>query len=301
MSAIGLVGLGNWGQKYGDTLARLAEAELVAVHDASPQALDGFRADSGVRKMEDFDEFLSLKALTSVIIAAPTPCHFGLALRALESGLDILVEKPMTDTGSQALELLQAAESLGRVLAVGHIMLYHPGFKALRRAVLRGTHGPVDRIESVRTSTGPADTDVLADLACHDIAMAIALKGRPTAARARQAGDDDRAANFELMFSDENLLKGQVSWTDAPPVRTFNLRCNGSTVALDQSIPDRAGLRDTPLARQCLDFIHCCASGCRPFSDAALGVDVMRTLDTLRESITSGGRWVATRQQAAMS
>ncbi len=301
MSAIGLVGLGNWGQRYGDTLARLAEAKLVAVHDASPQALDRFRADSGVRRMVDFDEFLSLNALTSVIIAASTPCHFGLALRALESGLDILVEKPMTDTGGQALELLQAAESLGRVLAVGHIMLYHPSFKALRRAVLRGTHGQVDRIESARTSTGLADADVLADLACHDIAMAIALKGAPVAARARKGGDDEFAAAFELMFSDEGLLRGRVAWTDATPVRTFHVHCNGSTFVLDQGVPDQTELRDTPLARQCLDFIHCCASGRRPLSDAAMGVDVMHTLDALRESITSGGRWVTTRQPAAMS
>jgi predicted dehydrogenase len=300
VSAIGLVGLGNWGQKYYDTLRQLADAEIIAVHDASPQVLEHFRADPGSRKMADLDEFLALNDLTSVIIAAPTPCHFGLALRALEAGHDILVEKPMTDTGSQALELLQAAESLGLVVAVGHILLHHPAFKALSEgAFVRVGSQPAD-IESIRTSAGPADTDVLADLACHDIAMAIALKGSPVAARARHAGDSYRAAAFELLFGDETLLRGQVAWTDTPPVRTFNIHCNGSTFSLDQGVSDQTELRDTPLARQCLDFIHCCATRSRPVSDAAMGVDVMHTLDALRESIASGGRWVTTRQPAAM-
>ncbi|UCG42563.1 MAG: Gfo/Idh/MocA family oxidoreductase [candidate division WOR-3 bacterium] len=301
MSAIGLIGLGSWGAKYVDTLTRLPEAELLAVHDASRQTLDEFRADPGVRKMADLDEFLSLTGMTSVVIATPASCHFDLALRTLEAGLDVLVEKPMTDTAVQASELLQAAESLGRVVAVGHIMLHHPSFQALRESVRTRTNGRVAGIESIRTSAGPADTDVLADLACHDIAMAIALKGAPVAARARRTDGCGRAARFELMFGDETLLRGQVAWADTPPVRTFRLHCNGSTVGLDQNVPNKAELKQTPLARQCLDFIRCCATRRAPVSDAGLGVDVMHTLDALRESAGCAGRWVATRQLTAVS
>ena len=301
MSAIGLIGLGSWGRRCADTLSRLPEASLAAVHDISARTLEGFRVGADVQKTADIDEFLAASALTSVVIAAPTPCHLGLALRALEAGLDVLVEKPMTETGSQALELVEAAESLGKVLAVGHIMLYHPSFRELRKAVDSGAHGPVDHIESVRTSSGLPDSDVLGDLACHDIAMAIALKGRPVAARASEAGDDRHAASFELMFTDETLLCGHVAWTDAQPVRRFDLRCSRGTVSLDQGTPEGTGFRDTPLARQCLDFLRCCATRRTPVSAASLGVEVMLSLDALRESIESGSRWVTTEQPAAVS
>ena len=66
------------------------------------------------------------------------------------------------------------------------------------------------------------------------------------------------------------------------------------------SLPDQTRLRDTPLARQCLDFIHCCATRNTPVSDGMLGTDVMHSLDALRESAASGGRWIAIRQRAAV-
>ena len=129
---IGLIGLGRWGRNYVKTLLALPECRLVAMVDADQAIRDRLCAETGIPVRESADELLWEPAVEAVVIATPDRTHYSLASAALAAGRDVLVEKPMALEPDGAEALTEQAESSGRVLAVGHTAVYHPGFAELR-------------------------------------------------------------------------------------------------------------------------------------------------------------------------
>ncbi len=234
----------------------------------------------------DAADMLAMPGLDAVVIATPDPTHFQFARQALEAGLDVLVEKPMVAETWQAEELVRLARDRELILAVGHITLYNPGLDEIRTAV-RERPRPL-LVETVRTSTGPRnrDTDVLRDLAPHDLALAIELFGEPRSARAR--GDGKDAAVFELTHDNDTTFSGSVAWHSDPPVR--RLAIADSARCWDEQPGLAAEPVARPLTRQCSDFISCCRSRTTPLSSGRLGVLVTKWLGLLAESARQDGR-----------
>jgi predicted dehydrogenase len=94
--------------------------------------------------------------------------------RALEAKKHVLVEKPITNSLEDAFELCRLAESVDRVLMVGHVFLFNPAIRAAKGYIDAGDLGQVEYLSMTRTNLGPVRTDVNAawDLASHDISIA---------------------------------------------------------------------------------------------------------------------------------
>ena len=71
-------------------------------------------------------------AADALSIVTPTTTHFDLATQALEAGIHVLVEKPMTEEASQASKLVQLAQDKNCVLQVGHVERFNPVFDYLQ-------------------------------------------------------------------------------------------------------------------------------------------------------------------------
>lgn len=295
---IGVVGLGRWGRNYLTTLGRIPECRIVGVADSNPEVLVSL-SSLGVHAASDIKVLLARPGLQAAVVATPESTHSSVALQCLNAGKHVLVEKPMAQDSASAHELLATAERLGLTLAVGHTALYHPGFHPLSADLSQGTIGPPVRVETNRTSNGPGHdlTDVLWDLAPHDLALVISLFGRPDAARAWfHAGG--RAAEFELLFADELTVIGQVAWRPGRANRTFKVLGTEASLSLNQDPgldpdPDRR-----PLAVQCRDFISCCQNRLPPRSDSRLGLAVTQCLEALSESARSCGIWISSAEPA---
>ena len=117
---IGLVGAGRWAAAHRDTFAA-ADAELVAVATGTEASAARVRSDWGVPATTDLDELLATD-VEAVVIASPNDLHAGQALRALDAGKHVLVEKPMAITGDDARRVAAAARASRQVVAVGHEM-----------------------------------------------------------------------------------------------------------------------------------------------------------------------------------
>ena len=85
----------------------------------------------------DFDELLNDPRVDAVAIATPVSSHFELAMRALQAGKHVFVEKPMTATTEQAQRLVDEAERRGLVLAVDHTFVYTGAVRKMRELVER--------------------------------------------------------------------------------------------------------------------------------------------------------------------
>ena len=99
--------------------------------------------------------------------------------RRFQAGKHVMVEKPMTLTTRDALELTDLAQRLHRVLMVGHLLEYHPVIRHVARLIDSGELGEVHYLYQQRLNLGTirADENAWWSLAPHDISVANRLLG----------------------------------------------------------------------------------------------------------------------------
>jgi predicted dehydrogenase len=169
----GVVGVGALGRHHARVWADLPKALLVGVHDAEAARAAEVAERHGCRAYPDLDALLA--DVDAVSVAVPTVAHHSVAMRALEAGRDVLVEKPITATLAEADTLVACAAERGRVLQVGHIERFNPATEALLRAGRGARFVEVHRLGSF--SPRSLDIDVVLDLMVHDLDIVMALDG----------------------------------------------------------------------------------------------------------------------------
>ena len=169
----GVIGVGALGRHHARVWAATRGASLVGVHDVDEARAAEVAALHGCRAYPDAESLLN--DVDAVSVAVPTVDHHGLSRRALESGRDVLVEKPMTATLAEADELIALAEARGAVLQVGHIERFNPATEVLLAAGKGARFIEVHRLGSF--SPRSLDVDVVLDLMIHDLDIVLALDG----------------------------------------------------------------------------------------------------------------------------
>ncbi|MCY2963114.1 MAG: Gfo/Idh/MocA family oxidoreductase [Planctomycetota bacterium] len=170
-----VIGTGALGKHHARILSGLQGVNLSAIaelHEASGRAV----ADKhNTRWVADYHDLLG--EIDMAVVAVPTVAHFRIARELLSAGVDLFVEKPLTPTADQARELVELAEEQGRILQVGHVERFNPGFVAARAAI----HDP-KYIRSERVSPytyRSTDIGVVFDMMIHDIDLVLNLVGQP--------------------------------------------------------------------------------------------------------------------------
>ena len=197
MINIGVVGCGYWGPKHIRVFHELINAKMMMVCDLDSEKLRQVQSQyNNIETTTDFKEFLK-NGVDAVVIATPVSTHFKLAKEALLNDKHVLIEKPMTATSQQALELIELAEKRNLVLMAGHTYEYHPAVDFLRNLVSSGELGDIYGIDSDRLNLGlfRQDVNVLWDLAPHDISIMLTLINEdPVAVSARGTHHIDPAS-----------------------------------------------------------------------------------------------------------
>src|SRR5437868_6112396 len=126
--SIAVIGAGNFGRNHVRTLHQLGV--LHAVAEVDPKLRDHLAReypDLAVHPSQD--SLLQDPEITAVTIATPAHTHYAIAKSFLQAGKDVLVEKPMALTAADAEDLQLTAERHGRILMVGHLLMYQPAVK----------------------------------------------------------------------------------------------------------------------------------------------------------------------------
>src|SRR5215467_4946621 len=174
---IGVIGAGALGYHHTRILRDVPGAELVGFHDANAERAAKVSGELGVKSFSTLDALLD--NVDAISVAVPTPAHYEVAAPALERGLHVLVEKPITTTLEEADALLAIARRTGAVLQIGHV----ERFNRAVRAALEVVDGP-RFIESNRLAPfNPRGSDVavVLDLMIHDIDLVRTFVGGPVA------------------------------------------------------------------------------------------------------------------------
>ena len=172
-----LVGAGHMGRLHGAKVASLSrssgEVTLIGVADTDVDAARSLAAETGCLATGDFRELIELA--DAAIVAVPTQSHFGVARVLLESGVDVLLEKPIAATLAEAEALLSLAIDSGRVLQVGHLEWFNTAMQAIRKLIVRPRFVEAHRMGPFPDR--PTDIDVVRDIMVHDLDILQQLLG----------------------------------------------------------------------------------------------------------------------------
>jgi predicted dehydrogenase len=171
---IGVIGCGYWGPNLIRNLTKVKECRLAAVADQRPERLEAVRhLNPGMKTTVDARELLESTSIDAIVIATPISTHFDLAKTCIEYGKHVLIEKPITQTSGEALELIRLAEEHHKVLMVDHTFIYSGAVRKLRQIIDSGDLGDIYYYDSVRLNLGlfQRDVNVLWDLAPHDFSL----------------------------------------------------------------------------------------------------------------------------------
>lgn len=224
---VAVVGCGYWGPNLIRNFASTPGARLVAACDLQPERFGRLVAQHpAVEFTRDFDALIARDDLDAVAIATPVSTHFHLARKALAAGKHVMVEKPMTATVAEAMELVALAEVNQRVLMVDHTFAYTGAVRKIRDLVAGGKMGELLYYDSVRINLGlfQSDVNVLWDLAVHDLAiMDFALGQEPVAVsatgHAHLPGQPEDVAYLTCFFESNLIAHLHLNWLSPVKIR----------------------------------------------------------------------------------
>jgi predicted dehydrogenase len=191
------------------------------------------------------------------VVATPAATHAAMALRVLESGRHVMVEKPLALKVEDAEAVVQVADELGRIAMVGHTFLYSPPVCRLRAYIEQGDLGVVQYLYSQRLSLGKVrqDCNALWNFAPHDISIMLYLLGeRPVEVSARGfsfiTGDLEDVCFASVAFESGIGANLHVSWIDPRKARLLTVVGDRKmAVYNDVSVDQKIQVFDAGIAR----------------------------------------------------
>lgn len=300
---VAVIGCGNWGKNLARNFYSLEF--LACICDLDAEILAKIKKQyPKVQTTSRVEDIFENPAINAVVISTPTHTHYRLAKAALQAGKHVYVEKPLATCALETQELYTLSEHMGKVLMVGHLLLYHPVVNRLKQLIEEGVLGEIRYIESDRLNLNihRADKTVYWDLAPHDLSMMMYLMGqdpvRVVSVQESRTSDDGLVdiAHIELEFP--NGVRGHIHNSWVHPVKQVKLVVRGSkrTAVMDDTLPGVEKLQIfsntlpaekmipeyltlEPLKVECQHFVNAILSGRRPKSDGVNGLRVVQILE----------------------
>jgi len=176
--AVGVVGVGHLGRHHARIYASMPGVRLVGVADHDLDRAQTIAAEHGCRAAGDAAEFAG--EIEAASVAVPTEHHREVAEALIESGTDVLIEKPIADSLEAADALLETAARASRLVMVGHSERFNPAVIALAGQIEQPRFFEIHRLAGF--SARSTDIDVVLDLMIHDLDLLAHLDGSAVAA-----------------------------------------------------------------------------------------------------------------------
>ena len=194
-----LIGAGGRGMTYTREMLKMPEKyKLVAMADPLDYKRERCISEFGLTAEQcysDWRDILAKPKMADVaVIATMDDMHYEPAMRAIELGYDLLLEKPVANTEKECIDIANAAKERGVKVLVCHVLRYTPFYRTAKSIIESGMIGEVvsvDQVEAIGDvhfshsyvrgnwhSTKTAAPMILAK-ACHDLDMVQWLVGKP--------------------------------------------------------------------------------------------------------------------------
>lgn len=319
---VAVFGCGYWGKNVVRNFHQLGALALVCdPGESGRETARSIAPDAEVTA--EFESAFLRDDIDAVAIATPAETHHALAIRAMEAGKDVFVEKPLAMNYHQGLEMKAKADETGAILMVGHLLEYHPAILELRKIVEEGTLGRVNYIYSNRLNFGKVRTEenALWSFAPHDIAVILRLVGEMPLEVTCTGGSYITPNLADVTLSCLHFRTGLrahifVSWLNPfkeqklvvvgdRQMAVFNdVLQEGKLTKYNQQVEIRDRMpflhngtpepvelfKAEPLRRECQHFLDCVRDRTPPLTDGSSGIRVLQVLQACQISLELNGK-----------
>jgi predicted dehydrogenase len=320
---IAVVGAGNMGANHLRVYSQLRSVDLVGVVESDPAKRNAASELYECRPFADLDDLIG--KVDAVSIASPSSSHAEIGALLLERGIACLIEKPLATTRAECQRLIEAADSSGACLMVGHIEQFNPAVRQL--AALLGEAPEIYALDARRmsaTSSRIADVDVVLDLMVHDLDIVLSLVGRKVrhvsaSGISVEGGGSLDYVTAVLTFDGGTIASLTSSRITQNKVRELTISARTGHIMLHYGTQEltihrqRLGpdaLVQSPLGNYLLDlstervlirpaeplsleiqhFVECVRTGAKPKVDGRQALAALELVWTIRELATAGLR-----------
>ncbi len=318
MVKIGVIGTGRMGQRHCRVISGLPRTELGGVYDQDQQTAQQVAAQYEAPAYERLEDLLD--NVTAVVIATPTAFHFEQALRCLQRGRHVLIEKPMAETLDQAQALARAADASACVVQVGHIERFNPAYIELKNVLQQTKPLAINFRRLSPFESSNADVDVVLDLMIHDIDLLLDVgRAKPAAVSACGLMADSGTLDHvtaQIWFESGPLVSLTASRVTEQKIRSIDVTAREGYLECDllsrsilvhrstigeyhngnergfkyrqESVVERIYVPNfEPLFLELQHFVDCIVDGKTPDVTAADGLEALRWAMRVREASQS--------------
>jgi len=252
----------------------------------------------------------------AAVVAVPTSLHAEVGCELLESGIDVLVEKPMAGDLASARRLVDTAAKHNRILQIGHLERYNPGVAALKKITSVPLFFEIHRLSLF--SPRSLDVDVVLDLMIHDLDIVLDL-ARAMPEEIRAAGisilsDKVDIANVRLAFPGGCIANLTASRVSTERVRKLRLFQPHQYISLDyqkqEAVAFTVGenqqigfqplpvLKEEPLRLEVEAFLESVANRTQPTASGEEGLRALEVALAILDKIEEHSKLVTERLQS---
>ena len=211
---IGLIGAGNWGKNYINTLKKNKKVSLKKI--ACKNLKEKQNLVENYEVTDNWHDITLSSEIDGIIIATPPKTHFEIASKAIKNGKPVIIEKPLTLNSKDANSLLRLSKKHQVIAKVNHVYLYHPLYRLLKKQIQNKTK--LKSIYSTGGNYGPFREDVssLWDWGPHDLSMCLdILSEYPTEIKAEIVKKDfingSQASNLKILLDFRNEKYAEIN------------------------------------------------------------------------------------------
>ena len=324
-----VIGFGYWGPNLARNISGSNVLRLDYICDLSAKNRSMAASEyQGTKVTGSLEEILSDSSVGAIFIATPPSTHFSLALKSLDAGKHVLVEKPLANSSKECRILIEKAENRGCTLMVDHTFAYTGAVRKMK-ALAASSLGVLQYYDSVRINLGlfQRDVNVLWDLAVHDLAILDNITSlKPVAisatGHAHVEGYPANSAYLTLFYEESFIAHIHCSWMAPVKIRrtllggsekmvvyddlepTEKIKVYDKGISLNPSSKEKYDLRvdyrtadilspkvdgREALASMIEEFANAIRTNSKPLTDAMSGMRIVAILESADISLSKRG------------
>ncbi len=153
-AALGIVGLGNWGEQVALAAETMSELNIAACYARTPQTRTDFAKRFGCRPCSSYADMLRDTSLDGILVMTPNLAHREQVVAAAAHGKHVLVDKPISSSIDDGVAMIRACQEAGVLLAVGHQTRREEPLRRLKALLAAGDLGTPVMVEGNYSHSG---------------------------------------------------------------------------------------------------------------------------------------------------
>ena len=169
-----VLGYGYWGPNLVRNLNKLSGVSIESIVDLDEKKRKRVGEDfPSIQVSSNSDDIINDPNIDAIVVATPPSTHFDLAYKSLNSGKNVLIEKPIAQSSDDSMKLINLAKKNNLKLMVDHTFIYSGAVKQIKTILENNELGDLWYVDSVRINLGivQKDVNVIWDLAPHDLSI----------------------------------------------------------------------------------------------------------------------------------